>query len=194
MNSHTKFALLACLGLTVAAIPRPVAADEIAARLDALEKENAVLRARLNRLETSGTGKLQQRPAEAGSRTPLVSLPRPQSADAMAADLSYKAGSPVVNSTRFELSGSLSFLQPGAGNLEYGTLTNPLPPATPHWANQSLNPKFTPSFTIGGRYMATDANDIQLNWTHLHANTNDFFVGSPTQMVGPPFLIGPELA
>ena len=192
MNSLTKFALLACLGLTIAAVPRPAAADEIAARLDALEKENSALRARLNRLEASKTGKLQQRPSEAGSSPALVSLPRPQNAAAMATGLSYKADPPVVNPRRFEVSGSLSFLQPGAGNLEYGTLTNPLPPATPHWANQSLNPNFTPSFTIGARYVATDANDIHLNWTHLRANTSDSFVGSPTQMVGPPFLIGPE--
>ena len=59
MNSLTKFALLACLGLTIAAVPRPAAADEIAARLDALEKENSALRARLNRLEASKTGKLR---------------------------------------------------------------------------------------------------------------------------------------
>lgn len=45
LNSFTKFALLAYLGLTLAVVPRPAAADDISARLDALEKENAALRA-----------------------------------------------------------------------------------------------------------------------------------------------------
>ena len=194
MNGFTKLALLVCLGLTTAAVPRPAVADEIATRLDALEKENAALRARLNRLETSKTAKLRQGPAETGSRPALVSLPRPQNADSMATDLSYKAGPRVVNSPRFEISGTLSFLQPGAGNLEYGTLTTPLPLPTPNWSNQSLKPNFSPSFSVGARYMANESNDVQLNWTHLHANTNDSFLASPTQMVGPPFLIGPESA
>ena len=192
MKSFTKFALFAFLGLTAVMVPRPVVADEIAARLDALERENAALRARLNRLETSRTVKLQQRSVETGSRTALAPLPPAQSADNTAADLSYKAVPRVVNAPRFEVSGSLSFLQPGAGNLEYGTLTTPLPLPTPNWANQSLKPNFTPSFTLGARYMAGVSDDIQLNWTHLHANTTDSFAALPTQMVGPPFLIGPE--
>ena len=51
MNSFTKLALLSCLGLSGAAIPRAALADDISARLDALEKENAALRSRLSRLE-----------------------------------------------------------------------------------------------------------------------------------------------
>jgi major outer membrane protein len=191
MVSFMKFALLACLGLAIVVVPRPVAADETATRLDALEKENAALRARLNRLETTRSAKQPQRPVEMASR-PALAPPPP--ADSMVADLSYKAGPRVVNSPRFEVSGSLSFLQPGAGNLEYGTLTTPLPLPTPNWSNQSLKPNFTPSFILGARYMASASDDIQLNWTHLHADTNDSFFASPTQMVGPPYLIGPESA
>jgi hypothetical protein len=161
MNSVTKLALLACLGLTVAAVPRPAAADKISERLDALERENAALRARLNRLETPRAAKLQPRPADSGSGPALVALPRSSNANSMAADLSY-VGPRRPNAPRFEVWGTLSFLQPGAGNLEYGTLTNPLPPVTPHWQNQSLRPDFTPSFTLGARYMANESNDIQL--------------------------------
>jgi Legionella pneumophila major outer membrane protein precursor len=69
-----------------------------------------------------------------------------------------------------------------------------LPLPTPNWSNQSLNPNFSPSFTFGARYMAGESNDIQLNWTHLNATATDSFVASPTQMVGPPYLIGPESA
>lgn len=192
MNGVSKFALLACLGLTIAALPHAAVADEISARLDALERENAALRARLNRLEVPRTAKLERRPVDTRTAPALTSLSRP--ADSMAADLSYKAGPRMPNSPRFEVSGSLSFLQPGAGNLEYGTLTTPLPLPTPNWSNQSLKPNFSPSFTLGARYMANESNDVQLNWTHLNATTNDQFFASPTQMVGPPFLIGPESA
>jgi hypothetical protein len=101
---------------------------------------------------------------------------------------------PWISSPRFEVSGSLLFLQAGASNLEYGTLVTPLPLATPNWSNQSLAPKFKPAFRIGARYMPNESNDIELNWTHHDSTTNDSFLASPTQMVGPPYLIGPESA
>lgn len=193
MNTVAKLALLACLGLTVAAVPGPAVADAVSARLDALERENAALRARLIRLETSKAGKPQPHQAVAGSAAPLAALPRSPAADSMAS-ASRHGGAPRPAAPSFELSGSLSFLQPGAGNLEYGTLTNPLPVVTPHWNNQSLKPNFAPSFTLGVRYMPNEANDIQLNWTHLNNTANDSFFASPTEMVGPPYLIGPESA
>jgi hypothetical protein len=194
MHNLKKMTLLAGLGLVTAMAPQPAVADDISTRLDALENENATLRARLNRLETPKPAKLQPRSTELGSGPGLVSIPRAQTGDSMAADLSYKAGPRPVNMPHFELSGSLSFLQPGAGNLEYGTLTTPLPLPTPNWANQSLDPNFSPSFTLGARYMINDSNDIELDWTHLHATTTGAFSATPTQMVGPPFLIGPESA
>jgi hypothetical protein len=193
MNSIKELALLACLGLTLAAVPGPALADKISDRLDALERENAALRARLNRLETPKTAKLQPRPADSGSGTALVPPPRSGGPDSMAADLGY-VGARRVNAPRFEVSGTASFLQPGAGNLEYGTLTNPLPLVTPHWRNQSLKPDFAPSFSFGARYMADESKDIQLNWTHLRNTATDSFFASPTEMVGPPYLIGPESA
>jgi hypothetical protein len=170
--------------------------EQIAARFNALEKENAALRARLNRIEAARESSKQSprpanrqpRPADMGPNPALASVPMPQKAD------SYLVGSRRPVSPRFEVSGSLLFLQPGAGNLEYGTLTTPLPLPTPNWSNQSLKPNFSPSFAIGARYMASASDDIQLNWTHLNATTNDSFFASPTQMVGPPYLIGPESA
>ena len=106
----------------------------------------------------------------------------------------YKSQAAWYSPPRFELSGSLLFLQPGAGNLEYGTLVSPLPIATPNWSNQSLSPNFSPAFRVGARYMPNESNDIELNWTHLNTTTNGSFSGGPTQMVGPPYLIGPEAA
>lgn len=192
MNGFTKLALLACLGLAVTIAPRAAVADAVSARLDALERENAALRARLIRLETSKAARPQLHPAHLNSAAP-PGVPRAPAADSMAAAYRH-AGEPRPVAPRFELSGSLSFLQPGAGNLEYGTLTNPLPLVTPHWNNQSLKPNFAPSFTLGARYMPSEANDIQLNWTHLNSTANDSFFASPTEMVGPPYLIGPESA
>lgn len=201
MNSVRKFALLACVGVSVAAVPGSAFADKISERLDALERENAALRARLNRLETPKealketpkTAKLQSRPADSNSGPALVVLPPSAGPNSMAADLGY-VGPRRANAPRFEISGSASFLQPGAGNLEYGTLTNPLPVVTPHWRNQSLKPTFTPSFSFGARYMGDESRDIQLNWTHLRNTATDSFFASPTEMVGPPYLIGPESA
>ena len=115
MNGFKKIALLACLGLTIAAAPRPAIADPISARLDALERENAALRARLNRLETSKASNPQPRSAGAGPVAPLAALPRASAADSMASAPRH-VGEPRPVAPRFELSGSLSFLQAGAGN------------------------------------------------------------------------------
>ncbi len=208
MNKFTKLAALLCLGLTASAASCPAFAatmeEQISARLNALEKENATLRARLNRIEASKEtskesskeslkqAKTQRRPADMGPNAALASTPMPQKADSLAADYAVGARRPV--SPRFEVSGSLLFLQPGAGNLEYATLVNPLPAASPHWDNQSLRPDFSPAFTVGFRYMANESNDIQFNWTHLNSTANASVFASPTQMIGPPYLIGPESA
>jgi hypothetical protein len=215
----SRLALPLCLALTAAANPRSGFAatidEQISARLAALEKENADLRARVNQLEASKAAKIKRRPAVLAPNPAYASTPRPQYADRLTADAGQVTGrvggqvtdhlvDQVVGKAaatrtsyappRFELSGSLLFLQPGAGNLEYGTLVSPFPIATPNWNNQSLAPGFSPAFRFGARYMANESNDIQLNWTHLNTTTNGSFSAGPTQMVGPPYLIGPESA
>lgn len=155
----------------------------IIARLDALERENAALRARLNRIETSRAPTVTQRAAGLEPTPALASAAQPVKAVAAVAPRRLH---------RFEVSGSLLYLQPGAGNLEYGTLTNPLPAVSPHWNNQSLKPDLSPAFAVGARYMIDGANDVAVRWTHLNASTNGSFFATPTQMVGPPYLIGPE--
>jgi hypothetical protein len=42
--------------------------------------------------------------------------------------------------------------------------------------------------------MASEANDIAINWTHQTNTANASVFATPLQMVGPPFLIGPESA
>jgi hypothetical protein len=195
MYSFTRLALLLCLTLATSAFSysaRAATIDErTSARLDALEKENSALRTRVNRLEALKAAKIQTRPA-VGADPAFASAPRPQNADTLAAYPVKAVGAPISNAPRFEVSGSLLYLQPGAGDLEYGTLVTPFPIATPNWSNQSLTPKFSPAFSVGARYMPNAFNDIELNWTHLNSTTNGAFSGTPTQMVGPPFLIGPE--
>ena len=60
MNSFTRLALLLCLALATSAVSHSARAatidEQILARLAALEKENAALRARVNRLEAVESG------------------------------------------------------------------------------------------------------------------------------------------
>src|SRR3984957_8380438 len=171
MKGLTELTRVLCLALM--AIAGSCAAHattldgQIKARFNALEKENAALRARLNRLEMSKA-----------ALDPRVRL---QNANDLSADSNGPSGAYFVKAPnaamskpqpRFEVSGSLLYLQPGAGNLEYGTLVTPFPIATPNWANQSLTPKFSPAFGIGARYMPNAFNDIELSWTHLNTATN----------------------
>ncbi len=200
MIAFKKFVLLSCLALAGSAVSHTAFAatidEQISARLDALEKENAALRARVKRLEASKAARLQQSPAPAETR-------RLQNAEALAAAPNSISPGTAVQAIasetsnpphHFEISGSLLFLQPGAGDLEYGTLITPLPITTPNWSNQSLTPKFSPTFGVGVRYRPNESNDIELDWTHLNSTANGSFSAEPTQMVGPPYLIGPELA
>ena len=59
MNRFAKLALLLCFALAASGVSRAALAatadTQTSARLDALEKENAALRARVNRLEASTT-------------------------------------------------------------------------------------------------------------------------------------------
>src|SRR5580704_8310507 len=197
MNGFARLALLLFLTLATSAVSHAARAatidEQTSARLDALEKENSALRARVNRLEASKAAKMQRRPVVDADPAPAAA-PRPQNADTLAAYPVKAVAAPAPYAPRFEISGSLMYLQPGAGDLEYGTLITPLPITTPDWANQSLKPGFTPSFRIGARYMPGEADDIELNWTHLNNTANGAFSAAPTQMVGPPYLIGPESA
>jgi hypothetical protein len=166
--------------------------DAITARLDALEKENTALRARLNRVERTDATYQRTVPPAASGQIPPQASGLDAHAQSMAPSVIYKSPAAWSAPRRFEFSGSLLFLQPGAGNLEYGTLVTPLPLATPNWNNESLAPNFGAAFRAGARYMPDPANDIELNWTHQYSSTNGSFAAAPTQMVGPPYLIGPE--
>jgi hypothetical protein len=192
-------AVLALQG--VATATRASDQDAIIQRLNALEKENAALRQRLNRVEHAGATSIRptQRAARRQNPPQTSELETPRDATlVMDANVPppevYKSQAAWYSPPRFELSGSLLFLQPGAGNLEYGTLVSPLPIATPNWSNQSLAPNFSAAFRVGARYIPNESNDIEFNWTHLNTTTNASFSAGPTQMVGPPYLIGPEAA
>jgi hypothetical protein len=93
---------------------------------------------------------------------------------------------------RLEASATFLYLQPGSGSLEYGTLVSPLPPATPHWQNQSIRPSLSPAFNFGFRYFVPETgNDLRTSWTHLDSTEGASFTGTPLQFAGPSYLIGP---
>jgi hypothetical protein len=202
MNGFTKLAFLLCLPLTASAVSHSAFAatieEQISARLDVLEKENAALKQRLKRIENSAVTSRHALPPP-GEPAGLGTLGSATTAlDAHAQDTRtpqvYKSPVDIRTSNpppHFEVSGSLLYLQPGSGDLEYATLVSPLPLPTPNWSNQSLRPNFRPAFSFGLRYIPTASNDIQLNWTHLNTSANASVVGAPGQMVGPPFEIGP---
>jgi hypothetical protein len=197
MNGLTRLALFLCLSLTISAVSHSAFANEIdariLARLDALERENATLRARVNRLESSKAAAMRHPRANVEPSPAVASLPRLQGVETLAS-AGPVVGARRVNAPRFEVSGSLLFLQPGAGNLEYGTMVNPLPAVSPHWNNLALKPNFSPAFGVGARYLVNESNDVALSWTHHNSDAKASAFASPTQMVGPPYLIGPESA
>src|ERR1700722_12054542 len=142
MNRLATLRLLPCLALATFAMWRPAYAatmdEKNSARLDALEKENATLRARVNRLEASKVAKIRPRPEVAEPDPAFAPMPRPQTANVLVDYVGKAVADPPVRPPpRFEISVSLFYLQPGAGDLEYGTLVSPSPIATPNWSNQS---------------------------------------------------------
>jgi hypothetical protein len=87
----------------------------------------------------------------------------------------------------------------------YGTLVNPFPFLSPHWADQAVRPGFTAAFNVGMRYTFEGGGDIEVDWTHLnsfdHASAqvanplalNQTSGPASIQALGPPFLIGPPV-
>jgi hypothetical protein len=205
MKRQTHSGFLFILALIASSVPHATFAangdEQVAARLDALEKENAALRARVNRLEASKAARSERHPGFAEPNPALASTRRMQNADALAAEPNAMSSRNAFHAAdvgtanqlhQFEVSGSLLYMQPGGGDLEYGTLISPLPITTPNWSNQSLTPKFSPTFRVGARYMPSTTDDFEVNWTHLNTTATASFLAGPTQMVGPPYLIGPE--
>jgi hypothetical protein len=164
MNRFKKLVLVLCLALVTSTVSHATFAatldEQIAARLDALEKENAALRARLNRIERQGEASKRAVPRAASLQNPPLAseLETPGQAALMMDAHAQPASPPIIYKSqdgssappRFELSGSLLFLQPGSGNLEYGTLVTPFPLATPNWSNRSRRTSALPSASALG--------------------------------------------
>ena len=198
MNRFTKPAFFVCVALAASAVSQAASAatleEKIAARLDALEKENAALKQRLKRVEGSVATSRQALPPQPAGMGTLRNSDAILDARAQDNRQVYKGAVDVLPSSplrHWEVSGSLLFLQPGAGNLEYATLVSPFPLPTPHWTDQSLTPNFSPAFRVGLRYIPSESNDIQSDWTHLNSSAHASVVGAADQMIGPPFEVGP---
>jgi hypothetical protein len=197
MNRFNKLAFFMGLAMTASLVSHAASAamseEQIAARLDALERENAALKQRLKRVEGSVATPRQVVASQPAGMGMLRNADAVLDARAQDNRQVYKSAVDVApsNPRHWEVSGSLLYLQPGAGNLEYATLVSPLPLPTPHWVDQSLSPNFSPAFRFALRYMPSETNDILLDWTHLNSSAHASVVGASDQMIGPPFEIGP---
>lgn len=213
MGTYAKLGLVLCVIALVSAVGAPSVCaqtidEQILARLNALEKENAALRARVSNLEASlGETKAAGPAAKLGTPAPAPSSP--SAGDATPLDLAQDSPAPArmpsapdkpVAATaapapprpQFEISGSLLFLQPSTDDFQqYAEVANPFPVATPSWSNASIDPKYSAAFDLGVRYMPSAADDIGLDWTHFRATDRSSVGANPSQFVGPPYSIGP---
>jgi len=194
MNNFTRPALLLCFTLATSAFcysARAATIDEqTSARLDALEKENSALRARVNRLEAPKMAKIQNRPA-VDADPAFASAPRPQNADILAACPVKAVGAPISNAPRFEASGSLLYLQPGAGDLEYGDIGDPFSHSDAQLEQSVAHAKIQSCFYCRGslysqlvqRYrIELDTSEQHHEWRffrHAHANGRTAFLDWP---------------
>jgi Legionella pneumophila major outer membrane protein precursor len=191
MRKLTKLCLLLYAALLATAVSSAAHAQstdaEILARLNALEKENAALRARVGRLERAKAATTEIH------RASVLDSPAP-AAPPPPGPVGIKAAAEKPR-PHFEIGGSLAFLQPGAGDFQqYAEVANPFPAASPHWANTSIDPKYSPAFDVTLRYMPTASDDVALDWTHLRATDNASVTANSSQFVGPPYSIGPPAA
>ena len=177
--------------------------EKILKRLESLEKEleltrkdNVVLRSRLNRIEGS-----EAKPSVARVNTKQKALGRDQDpvldSGAQLASLPDTSNSDnpnlkAYNDRKFELNASFIGLMPSTSNLVYGTAISPYPLPTPNWNDRTITPSFSPTFSIGARWMPSKSNDVDVNWTHLNTtSTASVGINPHEQMIGPTWLIGP---
>lgn len=203
MQKLIAFCFLVCC-VFVAVLPTAHAQstqDQILRRLNALEQENAALRARVNHLERKAAlNTATPAPAQAlspfATAAPTLASPPPVAASAAEKSVALNAAPEKLKSEkprpRFEVSGSVMFLQPGVGDFsQYAEVANPFPVPSPNWSNQSINPAYSPAFNVALRYMPDSADDFSLDWTHLRATDNSSVTANSSQFVGPPYSIGP---
>ncbi len=200
MRKFIKFSVFLCLVLVISTASRAAFAksvdDQILARLNALEKENAALRTRVSRLEAFHAAAGEGHRAIVLARATPTPVALPQADYVLGTGNVAGAGTAEIQTPQwrphFAVSGSFLYLQPGSGDFEqYATLVSPLPVPSPNWSNQSINPKYSPAFNVGLSYMPTESDDVALNWTHLNTSDGASVAAGPTQFVGPPYSVGP---
>ena len=86
----------------------------------------------------------------------------------------------------YELSWSLLYLQPGAGNLEYATLVSSATPPVAPLGKSLAEPRRESGVRRGAAVSsARVATTAKLTWTHLETSTHDSVTADPLQFVGP---------
>jgi hypothetical protein len=92
----------------------------------------------------------------------------------------------------FEFNLTALALKPAASNLNYVIYNKELPAQSPTWVEHEISPSYSLGFALGGRYIFSEGNDINLNWTHLSTNDGaSTTTPSDSYFLGPDYEIGP---
>lgn len=86
-----------------------------------------------------------------------------------------------------EFSGAFLYLQPSAGNLGWGVVTDFLPFVSPQWHVKRINPNYHPAFNVGLGYQFCGGLHAQVNWTQLRCHDSQCQRVIPIQQWISPF-------
>jgi hypothetical protein len=101
---------------------------------------------------------------------------------------------------RYDLYGTLLFLQPNGSNLYYAVEAIPfdpdiaIPAISPNWNVFEISPSYSTAFEVGARAIFPNTDlSIMVNWERLHSQDRESEdVALSTDMIGPIFNIGPN--
>src|SRR5579885_2360660 len=98
-------------------------------------------------------------------------------------------------STIFEIEFTALILQPTASNLHYAAEADPFPLPSPNWTIHDIDTDYHFGFDIGisGRFQELGTT-LNLDWEHYHSSDSGSVSLPSSEMVGPFFAIGPDVA
>lgn len=94
----------------------------------------------------------------------------------------------------------LVYFQPSSSNLNYAVFVSGTQPYYQSWHYQSIDPKYSPGFELGGNYTFSDTTYLaSLGWLHLNTHDSSFKQASQStdlqtiEFVSPPFEQSPPV-
>ena len=94
----------------------------------------------------------------------------------------------------------LLYLQPNSNNLNYAVFVSGQQPLYQSWHYQAIDPKYSPGFELGGKYVFSDAlYRASADWVHLNTRDASFKQASrdislgAVEFVAPPFEQSPPV-